>query len=549
MTRKVFFGVISILASIAAAQDKASIYPPAQLLEHIQPAGIRSHIEFLADDLLEGRGTGARGYMLAAKYIATQFEGMGLKPAGVGGTYFQNVRLRRIDSVPEKTSLTVKMGGKERVLTIDQDFTANGDPLLTDTVVEAPVVFVGYGVSAPEFHYDDYNDVNVKGKIVAFVYGAPSNFPSAPRAHYSTGTVKSANAAAHGAIGMLQIWAGPISKRVPFSQLVHFSHGINMRWLDDKGMPNDAQPEVRGRANISAEAAGPMFAGAAKSFKDAVDSAVANKPQAFPLQATVALHIVCKHSEVEAPNIAAILPGSDPQLSKQYVVYTAHADHMGIGEPVNGDVIYNGAMDNASGTSALLEIARALSSAPQAPRRSSLFVAVTAEEEGLLGSDYYAQHPTVPIGDIIANVNMDEISFHYDFRDMVALGSEHSSIGTTVEDVAKHMGLEISPDPAPEEVFFVRSDQYSFVKQGVPAVAVFEGYKAVDPKIDGKKLGMEFEEKYYHSPKDDLSQPNLDFAAAVKATRINLAIGYELSQQDDRPAWNKGDFFVRFVKK
>ncbi len=254
-----------------------------------------------------------------------------------------------------------------------------------------------------------------------------------------------------------------------------------------------------------------------------------------------------RHSEAESPNIAAILPGSDPQLKNEYVVFTAHADHLGIGDPVNGDSIYNGAGDNASGTSALIEIARAFTRSQQPIRRSLLFIAVTGEEEGLLGSDYYANNPTVPLSQIVANVNMDEVSFLYDFKDIVPLGAEHSSLGAVADDVAHHMGLTVSPDPAPEEVYFVRSDQYSFVEQGVPSIYIGEGYQAVDPKLDGQKMQRDWETTRYHMPSDDMAQP-LDFNALVKCTRVDLAVGYEIAQQTGRPHWNKGDFFEQFVK-
>ena len=251
---------------------------------------------------------------------------------------------------------------------------------------------------------------------------------------------------------------------------------------------------------------------------------------------------------MESPNVAAILPGSDPQLKNEYVAFTAHLDHLGIGDPVKGDKIYNGAADNASGTSALLEMARAFSELHPAPRRSLLFIAVTGEEEGLLGSDYYAQNPTVPITQIVADINMDEVSFLYDFKDIVPLGGEHSSLGAVADDVARHMGLIVSPDPVPEEVYFIRSDQYSFILQGVPSLYIEEGLQTVNPDLDGKKMQFDWEVQRYHQPSDDMSQP-LDFNATVKCTRVDLAVGYEVAQQTERPHWNAGDFFNKFVKK
>jgi Zn-dependent M28 family amino/carboxypeptidase len=543
------FLVTLSLISPALAQNNASPFPPEQLLARIRPEGIRAHMAFLADDLLEGRGTGTRGYQLAANYIRAQFEALGLKPAGGNGSYFQNVRLRRIELIPGKTSAIVKRNGQDQTLVFDKGYVTRGSELYPDSTIEAPVVFVGYGVTAPEFGYDDYAGADVKGKIVAMLYGAPKKFPSAPQAHYSAGPVKSATAVAHGAIGTLSIWAGPIEERLPFSRVVRFFHEPGMRWLDEHSQPNDAQPKIRGSALVSSAIAGQMFEGASRSLKEALARAAESKPQAFALPVSIALHMVSRHSEVESPNIAAILPGSDPQLKNEYVVFTAHVDHLGIGEPINGDSIYNGAADDASGTAALLEIARALSSMPTPPRRSILFLAVTGEEEGLLGSDYFAHYPTVPLNQIVADVNMDGVTLFYDFLDVVPIGAEHSSLGPVVNDVAQHLGLEVSPDPMPEEVFFIRSDQYSFVKQGVPSVFLSEGFKTVDPKLDGKKISLEWEAKYYHTPKDDMDQPNLNFEAAAKCTRVDLAIGYEVAQQTERPRWNAGDFFAKFAAK
>ncbi len=539
--------LFALTVTLVHAQ-KSSLYPPADLLARIRPEKIHAQMAFLSDDLLEGRRTGTRGYMLAAKYVAAQFEEMGLKPAGDQGAYFQAVRFRQIDLDRDKTSFTVKINGQQQSLRFGDEFIAGGDDLNPDSSVEAQAVFVGYGVSAPEFNYDDYAEADVRGKVVVALYGAPSNFPTAPHAHYSSSTVKIDNAVAHGAIGYISIWAGKLAERTPLAHRARYVRS-RLRWLDENGRPNNAQPQIKGTASISAEAAGKLFEGAPKSYTDAFADSQANKPQTFPLPATVVMRLVSKFSKIESPNIAAILHGSDPKLKDEYVVFTAHLDHLGIGDPVNGDNIYNGAIDNASGSAALLEIAHALSTMPKAPRRSVLFLAVTGEEEGLLGSDAYAHRPSVPIGQIVANVNMDEIGCFYDFADIVPQGADHSTIGAIVEDVARHLHLQISPDPTPEEVYFVRSDQYSFVKQGIPAVAVDPGFKTVDPKLDGKKITEEWEEKYYHQPDDDMNQPYLDLNAAAKMVRLDLAIGYEIAQQTERPHWNKGDFFEQFAKK
>jgi Zn-dependent M28 family amino/carboxypeptidase len=534
----------SLLAAAAVAQADARPYPPADLLNRIRPEGIRAHMNYLADDLLEGRGTGTRGYMLAAKYVAAQFEEIGLKPAGDNGTYFQSVHLRRIETVPEKCTMSLTRNGKEEVLQWEKDFVTSGDFLRTETSVSGPLVFAGYGITAPEFHYDDFAGLDVKGKILVVLNGAPANFPSAPRAYYSSIVVRKRIAVEHGAIGAIILHAGPDAKRIPFARLVAFFHEPDMRWLDANGVPDDAVPEFRGFAVVNSDIAAGLFAGAPKSLQQALDDAAAGKPQGFPLSASAAIHSGARFSEVDSPNIVALLPGSDPQLKNEYVVFSAHVDHLGIGEPVDGDTIYNGAVDNASGTAGVLEIARAFASMPTAPRRSLLFLIVTGEEEGLLGSDAFAHSPTVPLHQIVANLNMDGISLFYDFRDLVALGAEHSSLNGEVEDVARHMGLEVSPDPLPEEVFFIRSDQYSFVKQGVPAVAIAEGFKTVDPKLNGKDIALAWERKVYHTPQDDMKQP-LNFEAATKCVRANLAVGYEVAQEDARPQWNPNDFFLQ----
>lgn len=531
------------LLATAGAQNNSRPYPTEDLLNRIHAEGIRAHMNYLADDLLEGRGTGTRGYMLAAKYVASQFEEMGLKPAGESGTYFQRVRFRRVETVPEQCTLSLTRGGNEQALVWEKDFVTKGDGLREDTSVSAPLVFAGYGITASEFHYDDFAGVDVKGKIVVVLVGSPASFPSAPGAHYSDGVVKARMAAAHGAVGGIVIWAGTYADRTPFERLVRFFREPNMRWLNAQGVPNDAVPELRGFAMVNKAVGASLFQGASKSLEQALADAEATKPQAFPLAGSASIRQGSRFSEVESPNVAGVLPGSDPQLKNEYVVYSAHGDHLGIGEPVFGDTIYNGAVDNASGTAGLLEIARAFSGMPTPPRRSILFLVVTGEEEGMLGSDAFAHSPTVPIRQIVANLNLDGISLFYDFRDVVALGAEHSSLNDEVSDVARRMGLDVSPDPLPEEAFFTRSDQYSFVKQGVPAVAIAEGFKTVDAKLNGRAIALNWEGSVYHTPQDDMKQP-LNFDAAVKCVRVNLAVGFEVAQEDGRPQWKAGDFFL-----
>ena len=518
--------------------------PEQAAMQQIRPGAIRAHMRFLADDLLEGRGTATRGQDLAARYIAAQFEALGLEPAGANRTYLQPVPLRRMETQADQCSLALVRHGTEEKLAFGKDYVAPASAIYENAEVRAPAVFVGFGVTAPALGYDDYAGADVRGKIVVVMSGAPRRFPSAERAHYSSGTVKSKEAAARGAVGVVTLWVGDAAAHFAFSRLVGYLETPGYRWLDAQGRPNDSFPELHGAALLSEECARRLFEGAPKTLDQAVADGNAGRPQSFALPLDLAARTVTRHSAATSPNVAALLRGADPELRDEYVVYTAHSDHMGIGPAVDGDSIYNGAVDNASGTAALIEVAHAFTRLPHPPRRSILFVAVTGEEAGLIGSDYYARNPTVPLKSLAADINIDELSVLYDFKDIVALGEEHSSLGKLVREAARRMDLEVSPDPMPEEVAFIRSDQYSFVRQGVPAVMVMEGFKARDPKIDAKKLVLDWEAKRYHTPQDDMSQP-LNFEAAVRATRLQFLIGYLTAQSDHRPAWNQGDFFAQ----
>ncbi|HET9309015.1 MAG TPA: M28 family metallopeptidase [Candidatus Sulfotelmatobacter sp.] len=517
----------------------------------IRPAEIRAHIRFLADSLLQGRAPGTPGYDIAARYVATELEGMGLHPAAEAGNWFQTVPLEKAVTDASASSFVLTTSGKEQKLTDAKDYilstwfaspASNGDSKV-EADVSAPVVFVGFGVTAPDQKYDDYAGVDVHGKIVAGIYGAPSSFPSTERAYYSDGVVKARNAVAHGAIGVISIMLPEDWKRYPWEWLVPQIQVGEMHWLDKKGVPHDFFPELRGNVLLSQQGADKLFAGAPKTLDQVFAAAKAGKPQAFTLPVSARIHTVAAHSVINSSNIVAELKGSDPALRDQYVVYTAHVDHLGICPAVAGDNVCHGALDNASGTSTLLEIARAYASLPQAPRRSVLFVFVTGEEMGLLGSDYFAHYPTVPLKAIVANVNIDGApGSYFGMKDVVALGAEHSTIGDEVAAAAKEMGYDVSPDPMPEEVSFIRSDQYSFVLQGVPAVDVEDGVHATDPKISGLDVIKKWLVTRYHTPLDNMDQP-IDFDSTAKGAVMNFLVGYQIAQHEAAPQWNKGDFF------
>ncbi|MGA8866576.1 MAG: M28 family peptidase [Candidatus Sulfotelmatobacter sp.] len=542
-----FFLSFSLNLYAQEASDRAAVEVATKTIRAEQ---IRAHIRFLADSLLQGREPGTPGYDIAARYVATELEGMGLHP-GAAGSWFQSVPLEKAVTDASASSLEITLNGKPQKLADAKDYIlstwfaspAGTGETRAESDVNAPVVFAGFGVTAPDQKYDDYAAVDVRGKLVLTIYGAPSAFPSTERAYYSDNIVKAKNAVAHGAVGELSIMLPEDWKRWPWDwQVPQFQMG-EMHWLDKNNVPHDFYPELCGIALFSQRGAELLFAGAPHTVDQVFTTARASKPQAFALPVSAHLHTVAAQSVVRSPNIIAELKGSDPVLRDQYVVYTAHVDHLGICPAVEGDNVCHGALDNASGTSTLLEIARAYASLPKAPRRSVLFVFVTGEEMGLLGSDYFVHFPTVPLKSIVANVNIDGApGSYFPMKDVVALGAEHSTLGDEVASAAKVMGYEVSPDPMPEEVGFVRSDQYSFVLQGVPAVDVEDGVKSTDPKINGSEVIKKWLVTRYHTPLDNMDQP-IDFESAAKGAVMNFLVGYRVAQHDSPPTWNTADFF------
>ena len=531
---------LALALPVGAAQ--ASADPSEAAIQSIRPEAIRAHMNFLADDLLEGRGTDSRGYEIAAKYMATEFESMGLTPAGDAGTYLQKVPLRSALPDESNTTLSVIRNGKAETLVFRKDFLTIGDPARKETSVEAPVVYVGFGVTAPEQNYDDYKGIDVKGKIVAMVFEAP-NFESSLKAHYSSFEQKAANAAAHGAVGLIVVNDPVLEGFYPFKEQVRDLSRPGLRWLTREGVPNDYFPQLRGGAFLSLEASRQLFAASGHTPEEVFQAAKEGKSLVFPLPLSARIHKQTKLEDVSSHNVVAKLEGSDPALKNEYLVYSAHLDHLGVGEPVKGDSIYNGALDNASGCAILLEVARAFSKMNPRPKRSILFVAVTGEEAGLLGSDYFAHYPTVSKDAIVANVNMDEDQMLWPLLDIIPFGAEHSTLDGVVKRAAERIHLSLSPDPMPDEVIFIRSDQYSFVRQGIPAVFPVAGFKSNDPKIDPSAIFKDWESTRYHQPQDDMQQPGLDFDQAVKYAQFIYLCGWFITQDPTRPSWNSHDFF------
>ncbi|WMS86234.1 M28 family peptidase [Pleionea litopenaei] len=517
-------------------QTKAPKYPEAT------PSALKAHIEFLASDLLEGRDTGSRGYDIAANYVVSHFMQYGLTPAGDNGSYLQQVTFRQRQLVVEETTFSVS-GDQSYTLSLPNDFVTSGSSMATQQKVSAPLYFVGYGISAPHLNHDDYADIDVTGKIVVIVNDKPSALPSEEAAHFVSGHQRALAAAKHGAVGIIYLQTEQGEQRYSFERLKGRINRPSLNWLTGEGQVGNLIPEIKVGALLSIQAAEKLLSKAPFNYATISQKLTDQEPlPKFEVGITANLQVTTKHSEITSPNVVGIVEGTDPQLKNEYVVYSAHLDHIGVHSDSTSqeDVINNGAMDNASGTAIMLETARLFSENP--PKRSVLFVAVTGEEKGLLGSDYFAQHPTVPIDQLVANINLDMPLILYPIGDVIAFGAEHSTMSRYVQNAAEKVGLQLSPDPMPEQNIFVRSDHYSFVKQGVPSVFLVPGFKSLDESIDGGKIFQKFFHQHYHQPSDEATLP-IDYEAGAKFTQVNYLIGTEIANSDNRPNWNEGDFF------
>ena len=545
--RKSFIAVAFLTLSLLSLGVLTGAEPVSLTSEEVTNAlkqftteGLWAHIEFLADDKLEGREAGTPGYDQAAKYVASRFKKLGLAPGGDNNTYYQTVTFR--SAGVKGASLSLRIDGTDRELELLKDFAAFADQGREESDVSAEVVFAGYGVSAPSLGYDDYAGVDVRGKIVAIVlFGAPQKLPGEQRSHLGSRTTKFATAAEHGAAGIIALF--PPDSQAPWQRLAgFFGRRKTTTWISPDGVPGKYYPRIQAAAILNKENSAALFTGSGSTWEETwAEMKDSGEPQNVALKAEATIAVQTTHEEFTSPNVVGILPGSDPALKNEYVVFSAHLDHVGTREQ-GEDKIFNGAYDNASGTSTLIEIARAFASMPEEPRRSVLFLANTAEEKGLLGSDYFAQFPTTGDDTIVADINMDMQLMLYPLKGVAALGAEHSSMGGVMQRAFDHVGLEMVPDPVPQLNLFVRSDHYSFVKRGIPATFLVVGFESTDPEIDGKAVFEEWFKTTYHKPNDDTSQ-EMHLESGVKMAQVNFLAGYIVANEDARPTWNEGDFF------
>ena len=523
---------------------------PAEILEdpldRVDEGPLEAHVRALASDRLDGRRAGEPGYDEAARYVAQAFEEFGLEPGGTDGWY-QPVPLVRYQIDPDSPDVVFFREGRPRALAWREDYGMSADKVRASHDVRAEVVYAGYGVHAPGFGYSDYDGIDVRGKIVAMFGGAPSLLPHAERAFYASSRTKAREAVARGAVGLIRLRSRRAEDRWPWERYAKSTgRQPSLAWVSG-GTAADYFPELRASITLSRDAAVELFDGTPLSFDAALDAAENDAPASTPLGREVSMSGRTRHERLTSPNVIGVVSGTDPDLADEYVVYTAHLDGLGRDPAVEtGDDIINGAYDNAMGVAIMLETAKVIADDP--PARSVLFIALTAEEAGLLGSDYFAHHPTVPIENIVANINLDMPLFLYPVADLVAFGSEHSSLEGDVALAARAEGFELTPNPLPEENLFVRSDQYSFVRQGVPSIYLIPGFASLDPDVDGEERFRDHLRHHYHKPSDDLSRP-VHWQSVERFTRSHIRVGYAIANATERPTWNAGDFFAeRFAR-
>jgi len=518
--------------------------PPAEraAANSISAAALRAHVRFLASDLLEGRGPATRGDALAQEYIQSELEGLGLKPGAPGGGWRQPFDIIGVQGHPSALRFSPREGSP-LVLNYSKDFIAvSGHQRPSSVLQNAEVVFVGYGIVAPEYQWDDYKGMDLKGKVLLMMNSDPESDPALfagkTRLYYGRWDYKYEIAAKVGAAGAI---------------IIHTTHSagypwqvVQTSWADEQfDLPSTEATTVEVRGWTTEDATRRLCALAGQDLDKLRAAAEKRDFRPVPLGVGLTTSFPNAIRKTQTANVLAVLPGSDPALSKQLVVYIAHHDHLGRkpGAKPGEDDIYNGAMDNASGVSALLTLARAYAALPKAPRRTVLFAAVAAEEQGLLGSQYLVEHPPVPPGTMAIDINIDGLNIFGRTRDVTVIGSGKSNLDGMIAQLAAEQGREIKPDQQPDRGFFYRSDQFNFAKQGVPSAYFSSGMNFIGrPDGWGKAQREAWEEKHYHQPSDEL-RDDWDLSGAVEDVQLYFWLGMRVANADEMPHWNKGDEF------
>jgi Zn-dependent M28 family amino/carboxypeptidase len=515
--------------------------PAIVALETITPDHIRWHVRYLSHDLLEGRGTGQRGGDIAAEYIATQFAEYGLKPAGDHGTYLQKVPLVGITTLAETQFSLVPKKGETMSLKPLDEYVAYDQTQQPASDVDADIVFVGYGIEAPEYNWDDYKGTDVRGKVLLMLVNEPPSddpkfFKGKALTYYGRWTYKYEEATRKGAVGVILVHQEQMAS-YPWD-VVRNSNSGEKSFLKVEG------PALRVASWVQLDEAKRLASASGMSLDKMMQDAQSRNFHPADLGAKLKAHMVSKVRSFESNNVVAMLPGADHKVADEAVIYTAHYDHLGIRPDLPGDNIFNGANDNATGCGILLELARAYATASQKPRRSILFAAVTAEEQGLLGSEYLGKHPPVPAGKIALDLNYDDIPPLGAPEEVEVSGAERTTFYPVVEATAKEFRLTIRPDARPEAGHFYRSDHFSMARVGVPAFSISEGMKFKGhPESWGLDQEKEYVEKHYHQPSDEY-HPDMDFVGDSAMARFGFALGWEAASLPTLIGWQTGDEFA-----
>lgn len=511
----------------------ACALPEVATAQTFSAARIHADVAYLADDLLEGRATGTRGYDLAARYVAARYQALGLQPGTATGWY-QTIDFVTADRDSSRPS-TIGFGGK--TWTHGDHVFVNHTVLGDDVSGEAEMVFVGYGLEDPKYGLDDYKDLDVRGKVVVQLRGTPDGLPSDVAATMSNKKLDLAEA--KGAVGVISVAPPSFFKLYSWEKLLDNANLSRMAWKDPQGKVQINNPALRLSANLDPTAAQALFAGtslAGERLLTLLNDKTA-RPKGFVIPGKVRIERRGKLGAVQSANVVGLLPGSDPKLKDEVILLSAHLDHVGFLAPKNGDSIANGALDNAAGVATMMEVARAFTDSGKRPKRSVMFVALTGEEKGLFGSEYIAKHPALAGKKVVGNVNLDMPLLKYNFTDVVAFGAEHSTIGQAAARAARTAGVTLTPDPYPEENLFVRSDHYSFVKEGVPAISLDLG-----PANGGKAASEKFRDTDYHGVGDDMNQ-TFNWDAGARFAQINYLIARDLADAPQAPRWYENNFF------
>jgi len=498
------------------------------------------YVKVLAADDMQGRETGSKELLNAEAYVVTQLKQEGLQPAGRNG-YYQPVKFMSRQIVEQDSSLALVHDRKTEPLTLGDDAFFSSRVDLAPSV-EAPLVFVGWGLSVPEKNYDDLVGLDLKGKVAVLINGSPSELPGALSAHYQPSAERWKALHKAGAIGTIGI-PNPASMDIPWSRMSLNRTHVTMTLADPKFNDTDG---AKLYVTFNPAKADILFAGSGHGWREIVDAAKQRKQlPRFPLAVSIKAKAKLEKHEIESNNVVAKLPGSDPQLKNEYVVLSAHIDHIGVGQPVNGDSIYNGAMDNASGSAVLLDIAASLNKSRDQPKRSILFLFVTAEEKGLLGSRYFTAYPTVNRKAIVADINTDMFLPILPLKVLTVWGLAESDMGDDARQVADARGIQVQADPEPQRNVFIRSDQYNFIRHGIPALMM--GI-APDPNSpEQKQLFRDWLTHRYHAPSDDLDQP-VDLSSAAQYEEVVRGLLIKVADQQQRPEWKSDSFFRRYAE-